>query len=129
MMMALGHFIFSLATLAYQNAQRTREWRHSDISRIGERAACQFIGPGTEKIILTGLLFPEFRGTSLSLDVLTAMAATGQAYLLVDGLGGRVYGAFVIESLIDNQTYFTQYGTAQRIEFTLSLKRFDNTLY
>ena len=129
MMMVLGSFVFSLSTLAYQNLQRIREWRHSEHLRIGERAACQFMGPGAEKITLTGLLVPEFSGTPLSLDVLTTMAATGQAYLLVDGSGRRVYGAFVIESLTDNQTYFTQHGTAQRIEFTLSLKRVDSTLY
>ncbi len=128
MMMILGNFIFSLPTLAYQNLQRIREWRHSEHLRMGERAACQFMGPGAEKITLTGLLVPEFSGTPLSLDVLTTMAATGQAYSLVDGIG-RVHGAFVIESLTDNQTYFTQYGTAQRIEFTVSLKRVDSTLY
>lgn len=128
MMMALGRFIFSLPTLAYQNLQRTREWRHSEHLRMGERAACQFMGPGTEKITLTGLLAPEFSGTPLSLDVLATMAATGQAYSLVDGVG-RVHGAFVIESLTDNKSYFTQLGTAQRIEFTLSLKRVDNPFH
>ncbi len=127
MMMALGGFIFSLMTLAYQSAQRQREWRHSDTPRIGKRPICQFMGPGAEKITLTGLLVPEFKGTPFSLDALTAMAANGQAYSLVDG-SGYVHGAFVIESLTDNQTVFTQYGTPQRIEFTLTLKRVDHML-
>ncbi len=124
MMMVLGVFVFSLSTLAYQDLQRTREWRHSDVSRIGERAICQFMGPGAEKITLTGLLVPEF-GSPLSLGALTVMASTGLPYPLVDGLG-HVHGSFVIESLTDNQTYFTRVGTAQRIEFTLTLKRVEN---
>lgn len=125
MMMALGPFGFSLATLAPQALQRQTTWRHASTARIGARPTCQSIGPGEETITLTGLLAPELTGMLLSLDLLEEMKQTGQAYPLVNGLG-RVYGRFVIESLAQNQTYFTRYGTAQRIEFTLTLKRVDD---
>ena len=39
MMMALGMFVFSLETLAYQEFQRQTDWRHGSTSRIGSTPA------------------------------------------------------------------------------------------
>ncbi len=124
-MMTLGSFEFSLATLAYQTLQRQTAWRYASTSRIGARPTCQSIGPGDETFTLSGLLAPELTGTLASLDLLEMMQQAGQAYPLIDGLG-RVYGAFVIESLTQNQTYFTREGVPQRLEFTLMLKRVED---
>ncbi len=125
MMMALGPFGFSLVTLAPLTLQRQTTWRHASTARIGARPTYQSVGPGEEMITLTGLLAPELTGMLISLDYLEVMKQTGQAYPLVNGLG-QVYGNFVIESLAQNQSYLTLYGTAQRIEFTLGLKRVDD---
>jgi len=125
MMLALGMFVFSLRTAAYQEMQRQTEWRHPGNNRIGAAAARQFLGRGDDAITLPGLIVPELAGTTLSLDALRLMANTGKAWPMVEGTG-RIYGLWVIESLSETHTLFFRDGTPRRIEFTLSLKRVDD---
>lgn len=125
MMMALGMFIFSLETLAYQELQRQTEWRHGSTSRIGTNPARQFLGRGDDSITMPGILLPALAGTPLSLDTLRAMADTGKAWPLIEGTG-RILGIWVIESMSETKTLFFTDGAARRIEFTISLKRIDD---
>lgn len=125
MMLALGMFVFSLRTAAYQELQRQTDWRHASSSRVGAAPARQFIGRGDDAITLPGIIFPELAGSNLSLDALRLMANTGKAWPMVEGTG-RIYGLWVIDSLSENKTIFFPDGTARRIEFTLSLKRTDD---
>lgn len=125
MMLALGMFVFSLSTLAYQELQRQTEWRHPSNSRVGAAPARQFVGRGDDIITLPGILFPELAGTTLSLDALRLMANTGKAWPMIEG-SGRIYGLWVIESLSETKTVFFRDGTPRRIEFTLTLKRIDD---
>ena len=74
MLMALGQFIFSLPTLAYDNLKRSTAWRHPGHSRVGARSAHQFLGPGDESIHLSGVLIPTLIGRVASLDELREMA-------------------------------------------------------
>lgn len=125
MMMALGMFVFSLPTLAYQELQRQTDWRHPSSSRVGTNPARQYAGRGDDAITLPGIILPELAGSVLSLDALRMMADTGKAWTLVEGTG-RILGIWVIESLSETRTLFFQDGTARRIEFSLSLKRIDD---
>ena len=125
MMMALGMFVFSLETLAYQEFQRQTEWRHGSTSRIGTNPARQYMGRGDDSITLPGVLLPALAGTQLSLDTLRTMADTGKAWPLVEGTG-KIYGTWIIESLSETRTLFFRDGQARRIEFTLTLKRIDD---
>ncbi|WP_415844664.1 phage tail protein [Stutzerimonas zhaodongensis] len=125
MMMALGMFVFSLETLAYQEFQRHTEWRHGSTSRIGTNPARQYMGRGDDSITLPGVLLPALAGTQLSLDTLRYMADTGKSWPLVEGTG-KVYGTWIIESLSETRTLFFRDGQARRIEFTLLLKRIDD---
>ncbi|WP_349616236.1 phage tail protein [Azotobacter salinestris] len=125
MMMALGQFVFSLSTLAYQEFQRQTDWRHGSTSRIGARPARQYLGPGDDTITLPGVLLPELTGGLPSLDEIREMADTGKAWVLVEGTG-RIYGLWAIESLSETHSLFFADGTARRIEFSLVLKRIDD---
>jgi len=125
MMMALGMFVFSLETLAYQEFQRQTEWRHGSTSRIGTNPARQYMGRGDDSITLPGVLLPALAGSQLSLDALRTMADTGKAWPLVEGTG-KIYGTWIIESLSETRTLFFRDGQARRIEFTLTLKRIDD---
>ncbi|WP_085598184.1 MULTISPECIES: phage tail protein [unclassified Pseudomonas] len=125
MMMALGMFVFSLSTAAYQELQRQTEWRHVSNTRIGAAPARQFVGRGDDSITLPGVILPELAGSVLSLDTLRLMANTGKAWPMVEG-SGRIYGLWVIESLSETKTIFFRDGTPRRLEFTLSLKRIDD---
>lgn len=124
MMMCLGQFVFSLNTLAYQEMQRQTNWRHGANSRIGARAALQFMGPGDDTITLPGVILPEF-GQRTSLDEVHDMADTGEPFVLVDG-AGRVYGLFVITDKSETGSVFDQLGRPKRIEFSITLKRVDD---
>ncbi|MBT2339450.1 MULTISPECIES: phage tail protein [Pseudomonas] len=125
MMLALGMFVFSLSTAAYQELQRQTEWRHAVNQRIGAPPARQFVGRGDDTITLPGIILPELAGSALSLDALRLMANTGKAWPMVEG-SGRIYGLWIIESLSETKTLFFRDGTPRRIEFTLSLKRIDD---
>lgn len=125
MMMALGMFVFSLSTAAYQELQRQTEWRHVSSTRIGAAPARQFVGRGDDSITLPGVILPELAGSILSLDTLRLMANTGKAWPMVEGCG-RIYGLWVIESLSETKTIFFSDGTPRRLEFSLSLKRIDD---
>lgn len=125
MMLALGMFVFSLSTLAYQELQRQTEWRHASNNRIGAPPARQFLGRGEDTITLPGILLPELAGSMLSLDALRLMANTGKAWPVIEG-SGRLYGLWVIESLSETKTIFFRDGTPRRIEFSLTLKRIDD---
>ena len=125
MMMALGTFVFSLPTLAYQELQRSTSWRHPASERVNARPARQFIGPGEDAIQLNGVVAPEITGSPASLDLLRKLGDEGRPLALVDGTG-VVYGAYVIASLNETRSLFFPDGAARRIEFQLALTRTDD---
>ncbi|HBR5195152.1 TPA: phage tail protein, partial [Klebsiella pneumoniae] len=76
---------------------------------------------------LSGVLMPEVTGGRLSLLALELMAEQGKAWPLIEG-GGTIYGMYVIESLNQTKTEFFASGEARKIEFSLGLKRVDESL-
>lgn len=125
MMMALGLFVFGLHTVPYQQLQRQLAWRHPENSRVGARPSSQFIGRGPEIITLSGVLYPEITGGTMSLAAIEAMADTGKAWPLIEGTG-RFYGLYVIEEQSSTNSEFFPDGAARKIEFSLKLKRTDD---
>ncbi|MRT03166.1 phage tail protein [Ewingella americana] len=127
MMLALGMFVFMLQTLPYQNLQRQTDYRWPTNDRVCLRAIPQFLGPGAEKITLSGELLPEITGGKLSLMGLHLMADQGMAWSLIGG-DGTIYGMFVVESLSETYSELFADGSARRIEFTVNLLRVDESL-
>jgi len=123
-MMALGLFVFGLDTVPYQQLHRQSAWRHPSASRVGQRPASQFLGPGEENITLSGTLYPEITGGKVSLAMLRYMAETGKAWPLMEGTG-YFYGLFVIEDISETCSLFFPDGAARKIDFSLKLKRVD----
>lgn len=126
MLMALGLFVFGMQTTPYQQLQRQVSWRHPSNSRVHARPASQFVGRGEEIITLSGVLYPEVTGGRISLAALEAMADEGLAWPLLEGTGW-VYGLFLIEEMSTTSTAFFPDGAARKIEFSIKLKRADDT--
>lgn len=123
-MMILGQFVFMRQTLPYQTLERSTEYRHASQERVGERPASQFVGLGEDKITLRGTLLPIFTGGRIKLDLLRWMAKTGKAWPLIEG-SGRMYGWYVVESISETSEDFMSTGHANKIDFSMSLKRVD----
>ena len=127
MMMTLGLFVFMLQTAPYQELQQQKQWRHAANNRVGLRPALQYLGPDSDPITLTGVLFPALTGGRLTMMALEQMAETGKAWPLIEG-DGTIYGMYVIESISTTKSHFFRDGAARRMEFTITLKRVDESL-
>lgn len=123
-MMTLGLFVFAMDSLPYAELQRRMDWRHGKAERLGARAAGQYLGPGADTVSLSGALVPEVAGSYSSLNRLREMAATGDAWPLIDG-AGTVLGDFRIVALDERQSAHVGGGFARRIEFAIDLERAD----
>lgn len=119
---ALGMFAFTTDSTLFEKLTRSREWRHERTERFGAIAASQFVGPGAEKITLTGRLVPEVLGRYGALETLVDMADTGDAYTLMDGRG-NVLGDFTIDRVDEGHDNFTENGMARVKDFTIELTR------
>ncbi|SFB12437.1 hypothetical protein SAMN04515620_11960 [Collimonas sp. OK607] len=127
MMMALGMFVFSLPTLAYQELQRKTEWKHPSTSRVGARNARQFTGKGDDTITLSGWIAPELTGSVYSLDALRLMADTGKSWILIAGTG-RILGSYIITGMTEGRTVLGQDGDAGKLDFSITLERTDESV-
>ncbi len=119
-MMTLGDYRFSVDTAAYQQLQRTTEYRWSQQDRIGRNPSQQYIGPGTDTINLSGVIYPRYRGGLGQIELMKKEAAKGESLLLTDGLG-VVHGDWVIKQISETNTNFIEGGVALKTEFSLQL--------
>ena len=124
-LMTLGMFVFGMSTVAYQDLQRSREWRHAGSERHGARDASQFIGPGPDTVTLAGLLVPEVAGSFSALDTLADMADAGDTYPLIDGLG-RIFGHYRITRLEEQHLSVMAGGLPRHVGFRIELQRGDD---
>ncbi len=123
-LMALGMFVFSINTLAYQELTRDRAWRHARAPRVGALDATQFLGRDNDEITLAGDAPAELMDGAASLAQLVDMAADGAAWPLVSG-SGDVLGQFVVTRVSERHTAFFPDGTPRLISFQLQLLEVD----
>lgn len=121
-LMTLGMFIFGMESAPYQELQREREWRFATSERHGARDVAQFIGPGGERISLSGLLVPELGARYSSIATLAAMADTGDAYPLIDG-GGLIFGHYRITRIDESHQTIMAGGIPRQVGFRIELER------
>ncbi|TVZ39392.1 hypothetical protein P886_3796 [Alteromonadaceae bacterium 2753L.S.0a.02] len=126
MLMALGFFIFDLRSAPYEQLQRISQWRHAEQQRTGARPVYQYTGPGADTITLTGTLYPEITSGRVTLDLLRTMATDGKGWPLIEGTG-RLYGFWAITEVRETSTHFMRDGIPQKIEFSVSLVRVDES--
>lgn len=124
MLMTLGFFVFDMPTAAYQTIDRDTSWRIASNTRVGNRPAYQYLGPGEDKISLSGTLYPEITGGRTSLDLIRNMAEQGKAWPLIEGTG-RNYGFWSILNVKETSSELMRDGAPQKIVFTIELVRVD----
>lgn len=124
MLMCYGLFVFSVHTAPFDSVQRSTEWRWPSNNRTGGEPAYQFVGRGEDQITLNGVPMPAYTGGPSSLNMLREMAERGEPYLLMRG-DGKVLGYWLIASLNETASELIFDGNAQKIEFQLTLKRYD----
>lgn len=126
-MMIFGLFVFTQQTIPYQELSRQLNWRHPTNSVIGRLPKTQFTGKESETITINGVLMPSLTGGRLSLGMLELMAEMGKSYPLIGG-NFEFFGFFVIESFSENRTFLFADGAARRIEFSMTLKRTNDSM-
>lgn len=127
MMMIYGMFVFELRTLPHQQLQQNKSWRHVKNERVNRSASWQYIGAGDDRIVLSGVLYPEITGGEVSLSLLTTQAYTGRPWPLIDGVG-QIYGMYVLTELQMTRSELDCYGKAKKIEFSVSFERCNEDL-
>lgn len=136
MMMLLGPVFFSVETAAYEQLQRSNQYQWASQSRLGHPVlkhlgvggpAHQYIGPGEESISLNGTIYPQYKGGPLQISLIRLSAGLGVALPLIDG-NGFVYGRWLIESVQETNSVFFSNGDPRKIDFSLSLKKYNEDL-
>lgn len=123
MLMSLGMFIFSLQTAPFETLKRTTSQRWAEKNRVGKGAAWQHLGPGEDTITIDGTLMPELTGGPENLDKLREMMASGKAWILTAG-SGDVLDKWIITQVDDTRSKLRGDGSARKIVFALTLKRY-----
>ena len=119
-LLSLGMFVFAIDTLAYDELQRKRAWHFAANGRVGAKDAIQFTGAALETVTLSGSAHIELADGRVSLDKLIEMAAEGEDWPLVDGLG-NVLGNFVITAIDERHRHFLTDGQPRQIDFGIDL--------
>lgn len=125
MLMALGMFVFSVPTLAFDDLSRKTSYRHASTPRIGARDATQYTGVGEETVSIGGSAFAELADGEASIAQLRAMAEPGAAWSLVDGTG-TVWGSYVLLTVDEKRRAFWPDGTPRQIDFAIELLRVED---
>ncbi len=123
MMIALGPFRFSIDTAPIVSESHRRGWQWVENEVIGSAPELQFTGSLPELMELRGVIYPHYRGGFLQVDLMAAMAETGEPQLLVTGTG-KVLGLWVIEGIEDDRSRHFVNGLPRKIEFGIHLKKY-----
>ncbi|MHC5170210.1 phage tail protein [Acinetobacter johnsonii] len=125
-MMRLGSYKFCIYTAAYQELNRTTNYKWGEQAVFGDWDNLQYLGQGEDTQSLTGVVYPEFKGGTSQIDELRALAATGIPQLLISGTG-KILGYWVINSITEGQTKFAAFGVPRRQEFTINMRKYSDS--
>mgnify|MGYP001558160362 CR=1 FL=1 len=122
----LGDFVFDLESLPFQKLDRDSAYRWASLSVFGREPLKHYLGPDSEKINISGTIYPHFRGGLGQIDKLRSMARQGKPFLLVamDSKIGQSLGQWIIKAIKEARTIFLDNGVPQKIEFTLEIESY-----
>ena len=123
MMMLLGAYRFCISNAAYQSLARSTEYKWQEQARLLGEPAMQFVGAGAETITLEGEIYPQFKGGLRQVAAMRLQAGLGVPLMLISG-NGTAFGRWCITAINETQTFFLKDGTARKIAFSLTLKKY-----
>lgn len=134
-MLILGPVIFHLKTTPYQSFQRTTSFNWATLQRLNAGSmplskninasgpAAQFISLGEDKIHLEGIIYLQIAESVYYLSFMRYVAGLGIPLPLL-GCDGSILGLWLIERIEQKESFFAARGAAQKIEFSLDIKRY-----
>lgn len=122
-MAQLGSFSFGIDTAAFKELQRSSTYKWQSKDRIGRRPAQQNTGRGADRISLSGVIYPHYRGGLGQMEAMRAQAGLGEPLSLIYAFEsvGQYCGLWCITSIEENRTIFFADGTPRKIEFSINL--------
>lgn len=122
MILALGSFIFSIDTAAYQTLQLSASYPWASAPRFANSPGYQATGLEERRVSLSGTVYPTFRGEG-SLEYLRLMASAMTPLPMVDGRG-RYLGLWVVKSVNETRSLLFDDGTPRKQDFAMELERY-----
>ena len=119
-MYTLGPLVLGVPALPATEAVRVARYRWSARDRAGAAPGWQWLGPGEDKLTLSGVSLLMAVGRDDAVDALRDLAAAGEARPLADG-AGRVLGSWAIRSVEERRRNLRADGTPAVIEWRLEL--------
>lgn len=125
-MARLGEFAFSIDTAAFQEMERISGYKWASVERIGRAPGLQYTGEESEKITLSGVIYPTFRGGLGQIEALRQQAGTKKPlpFIYSSEQAGQYLGQWCIEQIRETRRIFFSNGAPKKIEFSLSLVKY-----
>jgi phage protein U len=121
--MALGPFGFESMRFGYDKVDRNLSTRWAQIQTVGGLNRPQWTGGEGDTVTIAGVVFPEEFGGLDSLEGVRSAAMSGKVLPLVT-LGGNVFGMYVIEGVMEDQTFHDFRGLPRKDVFSIELRRY-----
>jgi phage protein U len=120
--MALGRFKFMLGKTAFDEFQRTYEYRLVTVPLGNQKSSSQYLGEDLDRIELKGFIYPTHAGREglTAIERLRAEIGKGKALSLIDARG-KVYGRYYVERINEQFSNFLEGTIPRKIEFSISL--------
>ena len=127
MLLGWGRFVFEMEGVAFERLRAMTEARWADHPIIGRRPAGQYLGPGRERLILSGVIFAAEDGAGAEAQVSAMQAAcrAGLVASLVTG-SGSVAGPHRLERMERDETFHDAAGVPGRIGYVLEFAAHDD---
>ncbi|MBB4868058.1 phage protein U [Pseudomonas nitritireducens] len=128
-------FFFNIDTVPFESAVRTSQPSWKDQARLGRRGALQYVGAGTETLVLKATLMPALSrvaGQRVGWRIpnqLREIALSGKPVDLISGYGDPL-GTWCLTRVSETQTALLSNGAPRNQAFELEFSRYgdDNDL-
>lgn len=120
--MCLGPYMFHSTHFGYNKLGHGFSTNWAEIEIVGGFNIGQWTGGQSEKINISGVIFPEEFGGIATMEALQLASLSGVVLPLIT-LSGKVFGNFRIDSLDEDQAFHNQFGRPRKSEFTISLTK------